>query len=742
MLKISDEPAPPSRDVAAPEDIPVDAPGSRQLATREEPAPLHLMVERNDVQGDLDAHIQALPLALAVSEPTEELTIREWSQQGELVFGYSRAEIIGQSPYGLIIPLDQQQPLRDRLRELRSSGGTAQVTVHNVTKDGRRIWCEWICGAVRDRAGRIARVIAMVQDVTQRVIAQERMRLWTSLLEQSAEGIMVCDSRLRILVVNPAFEAITGYSGSEVMGKTPRLLQSGRQSRTFYRQMWQEITRNGQWRGEIWNRRKSGQVYSQWLTVHAVCDQPGDATHYVGTFSDTTQRKRAELRARYLAEHDALTDLPNGTLLFQRLREFAGVAGHTQEKIGVLSIDLDRFNNVNDSMGRTAGDSLLQIVARRLSSAVRRTDLVARLGADEFIVVLPDLHQATDAIIAAEQLLASVRMPMVVAGQEHVISASIGICIFPEDGTESEELIRNAATAMRRSKSERRDAFQFYRREMNESAAEALRTETALRLALERQELVLHFQPQIDLTSGAVTGAEALLRWNRPGAGLLLPAQFIPIAQESGLMPTLGRWVIRAALQQIEAWGDGAAAGLVIAVNISANELNEPGFFDYVAGELRGHKVEPDRLELELTESVSLYDADTTAGLLQRFHNLGVRLSLDDFGTGFSTLAYLGRYPIDRIKIDQSFIREMTINCDAIQIVRAIIALAGTFAMKVIAEGVETTHQLAVLRAERCDEIQGYLAGAAVAPEEFIELLRNWRAAPFQAGGHQIDVTS
>jgi len=557
-------------------------------------------------------------------------------------------------------------------------------------------------------------------------IQEDYTRLWTALLEQSTEGIMVCDARLRILVVNPAFEAITGFSGQEVIGKTPRMLHSGRQSPAFYQQMWHEIKRNGQWRGEIWNKRKSGEIYSQWLTVHAVCDQPGNATHYVGTFSDTTQYKRAELRARYLTEHDPLTDLPNGTLLIPQLRQLICVARHAREKIAVLSVDLDRFNNINDSMGRLAGDALLQTMARRLSSAVRRTDLVARLAADEFIVVLPDLHQATDAISVAEQLLAIVRLPTIVAEQELVISASIGICVFPEDGTESEELIRNAATAMGRSKHERRNAFQFYRRELSEAAAEALRTETALRLALERQELVLYFQPQVDLTSGAIIGAEALLRWNRPGAGLLLPGQFLPVAQESGLMPALGRWVIREALQQIKTWGDGPAAHLVIAINISAAELNEPDFFEYVADQIHHYGVEPDRLELELTESVSLYDAAATSELLRRFHNLGVRLSLDDFGTGYSSLGYLGRYPIDRIKIDQSFIREMTVNPDAIQIVRAIIGLAGTFSMKVIAEGVESTQQLTMLRAEHCDEIQGHLVAAAMFPEQLLTLLDQW----------------
>jgi diguanylate cyclase (GGDEF)-like protein/PAS domain S-box-containing protein len=563
---------------------------------------------------------------------------------------------------------------------------------------------------------------------TGRNIGLERTRLWTSLLDQNTEGIVVCDPRVRIVIVNAAFERITGFSEMESIGRTPRILRSKRQDRAFYVQMWQVINASGHWNGEIWNRRKDGEVYPQWLNINAVCDRPGHVTHYVGTYSDITQRKAVEAQTKHLFEHDALTGLPNGSLLIQRLQELAAISRGARAKTAVLFVDLDRFNNINDSMGRRAGDQLLQTVSRRIGSAVRHSDFVARLGADEFVVLLPELHQPSDASDVARAILDAIYQPTTLAGQQLVICASVGICIFPDDGAEPEELIRNAGAAMYRAKREGRNSFQFYTREMNEGAAESLRTETALRLALEREELVLHYQPQVDLASGAIVGAEALARWNRPGVGLLNPAQFIPIAEERGLMAQLGRYVLGKAIRQIKEWDVRGLAPIAVAVNVSASEFHQPGFVDHLAAEIHRHAIDPGRLELELTEGVALGNAAATIETLRRLHSLGVRLSLDDFGTGYSSLGYLGRLPIDRIKIDKSFIGAMTAKPESIQVVRAIIALARSFALKVIAEGVESVEQLATLRNEGCDEIQGYLAGVPVPPEEFATLLRTWES--------------
>ncbi len=554
-----------------------------------------------------------------------------------------------------------------------------------------------------------------------------------ALFQQSREAIMVCDSGLRILLVNPAFEKITGYCETEAVGRTPRVLHSGCQDHAFYVRMWEEVNTHGHWRGEVRNRRKSGEIYSQWLNINAIGGEPEGSAYYVGTYYDGTQHEKAQLRTRYMAEHDALTELPNEALLTQRWPELTTVARQTKEIIAVLFIDLDRFNRVNESLGRRAGDGVLKTVARRLMAGIRQIDLAARLAGDEFVIVLPQLRHAGEAADIAEQLLSSIRSPITVTGQELVISATIGIAIFPGDGTQIQQLICNAATAVHDSKRERRNAFHFYSREMSERATEQLHFETALRLAPERHELVLHYQPQIDLTSGAIVGCEALLRWNRPGVGLVPPGEFIPAAEECGLMPTLGRWAMGEALRQVKEWSDQGVSVGVVAVNVSATELTQPDFVAYVKGEIRRHGVEADQLEIEITENASLHQAESVTQRVRELHALGVRLSLDDFGTGYSSLGYLRRYPFDKIKIDHSFVREITTSSYAIQLVRAIIALASNFAMTVIAEGVETPEQLTALRAERCDEIQGHLAGKAVAPAEFVERLLNWQPGPFRA---------
>lgn len=679
--------------------------------------------QRHDLQVESHAHLCALPLALVVVDLSDQLTMLEWNSQAEIIFGYQQAEIVGKSPYDLIIPSSQREQLQNLVGEVIAARGPIRIMLCNVTKDRRRICCEWILSAIPDPTGRIVRIMAVVQDITQRLIAEERASLWSAVLEQTSEGIMVCGPRLRILAVNAAFETITGFCERDAVGKSPRLLHSGRQNRAYYAKMWQSINAHGEWSGEIWNRRKNGEEYVQWLTVIAVRNQSDLITHYVGTFTDITQRKRAEARARYLSLHDALTDLPNSLLVTQRLKAFIEAARRSREKIAVLCIDLDRFKNINDSMGRRAGDILLQMVAQRISAAVRHTDFVARLTADEFFVVLPALLDPNDAAGIAQKVLDAIHQPMQLAGQELIVSASVGICIFPDDGADADALVGNATAAMDRAKRDGRDAFQFYRREINELAAESLRTETALRLAIERNELVLHYQPQVDLSSGAIVGAEALVRWNRPGIGLVPPAEFIPMAEERGLIISLGRWVVAEACRQIHEWDVHGATPIVVAINISASEFHQAGFVDHLASEMQRHTVAPARLELELTESIAVTNVSATVETLQRLHRMGIRLALDDFGTGYSSLSYLSRFPVDRIKIDQSFVREMTARPEAMQIVRAIIALARSFAMKVIAEGVETAEQATALQAEHCDELQGYLASVPLPAEQFAELL-------------------
>jgi diguanylate cyclase (GGDEF)-like protein/PAS domain S-box-containing protein len=538
---------------------------------------------------------------------------------------------------------------------------------------------------------------------------------------------MICDAQKKILTVNPAFETLTGYLEAEVIDHTPAILKSGRQGRTFYSDMWRSISSGGSWRGEICNRRKNGELYVEWLTIRAIYDKDKNVSHYLGLFSDLTDRKAAEASARHKADYDALTELPNRALLVCRLQQLMKAANQSGEKMAVLFIDLDRFSDINESMGRDAGDLLLQAVAKRICTAVRHSDVVGRMSADEFVVLVPALLDASDAAVAADTLLDAIRVPVLIKGQNLAISASIGVSMHPHDGVDAEQLIRNAAAAMSQVKREHSNAHLFYAPEMNNLAIERLQTENALRLALERHELVLHYQPQVDLISGAIVGAEALVRWNRPGHGVVMPADFIPLAEECGLILSVGNWVLAEALRQVRAWNAEGVASITVAINISATEFRQPGFADCIARELRLNCIAPSRLELELTERIAVRDVERTIDTLTQLHRLGVSLSLDDFGTGYSSLSYLHRFPFDKIKIDQSFIREITDRSDPIRVVRAIIGLARTFAMTVIAEGVETAEQLAALRAEHCDQLQGYLASRALPAGEFAMFLRDWK---------------
>ena len=433
---------------------------------------------------------------------------------------------------------------------------------------------------------------------------------------------------------------------------------------------------------------------------------------------------------RHLAEHDPLTDLPNRGLLLRRLRETLDVANACGQKIGVMCIDLDRFNEINATMGHSAGDTLLQATAQRISAAVRHSDTVSRISADEYAVLLPGLLDTSDGAGIAQKVLEAVRAPLTLQGEEVSICASIGIAISPHDGTQPEELLRNAAAAMSRVKRERRNAYQFYTRELKERTAELLRMESALRLAIERQQLVLHYQPQLDLRTGAIVGAEALVRWYKPGEGLLPPGRFIPFAEERGLILPIGDWVITQAARQVQAWDRIGAPPITVAVNISASQFRHPELTEKIAAEIRATGIEASRLELELTESIAVRDKEMTITTVRELRRLGVRLSLDDFGTGYSSLSYLDQFPLDKIKIDQSFIHKMTGGPQSTRVVCAIIALAKSFGLKVIAEGVETREQLAVLRAENCDEIQGYLASPPLPPDQFSRFVRDWRGWP------------
>ncbi|MBT0962111.1 EAL domain-containing protein [Denitromonas iodatirespirans] len=538
--------------------------------------------------------------------------------------------------------------------------------------------------------------------------SQRNLHLAEKVIESSLEGILITDDKVRIISVNPAFTRLTGYQAEEVVGRNPSLLNSGRQGPDFYREMWVKLSADGHWQGEIWNRRKSGELYPELLTITAIKDRDGTLTNYAAVFSDISQLKENEAHIRHLAYFDPLTGLPNRRLLEDRLQVALAHAHRNRNRAAVLFIDLDRFKRINDSLGHEVGDKLLMEVARRLCACLREDDTVARMGGDEFIVVLSDLTDPDDAAHTATRIIESLRRPVQVDAHELTVTTSVGISIFPDDSRDPVALIKNADTAMYRAKDEGRNAFQLYQPAMNARSLEHLALESALHRALAREELVLHFQPLVDIGTQRTVAAEALLRWRHPELGLVPPADFIPLAEETGLIVPIGEWVLRAACLQHAQWRAAGHGELRMLVNISARQFRHEGFTATVARVIAETGMPAAQLTLELTETMLMDGSEHIIGVLEGLRALGVHLALDDFGTGYSSLAYLKRFPIDELKIDRLFIRDIDRNDNDAAIAEAIVKLAHSLGLRVVAEGVETAAQLEILARHGCDLAQGF----------------------------------
>jgi diguanylate cyclase (GGDEF)-like protein/PAS domain S-box-containing protein len=604
------------------------------------------------------------------------------------------------------------RPFEQEFRVLRPDGSTCWVVNRGFP--------------VAAPGGRPTRYVGVAEDVTERHHTEERLRQAATVFESTQEAVMITDLESRIVAVNKAFTDITGYCEDEALGEKTRLNRSGRHKRKFYQVLWASLLTSGQWQGEIWNRCKSGEVYPAWLTISTVRDESGRPTHYVGVFSDISQLKHSEEQLAHLAHYDPLTDLPNRLLLQSRLEHATSRAGRDSKRAAVLFIDLDHFKNINDSFGHIVGDRLLVDVARRLSERMRDEDFLGRFGGDEFLLILEPIGEPDEAALVARDILAVLEAPFHLAGgSEAFIGASIGISIFPEDGRSAADLQREADTAMHRAKEGGRNRFRFYTADMNANAMAQLELEAALRRALERQEFLLYFQPKLDLRSGRIVGAEALIRWQRDGMALLPPAEFIPLAERTGLIVAIGAWIIDAACRQLHDWRAAGWSELRLSVNVVGSQFNSSELPEIVTQALARHEIPPACLELEMTESMLMDDPEQTIAILKNLKRIGVKLSLDDFGTGYSSFAYLSRFPIDTLKIDQSFVHHMVTEPEAAMIAVSIIDLAHRMNLKVIAEGVETEAQLGYLRMCNCDEMQGYLFARPMSGESFAALVRD-----------------
>jgi diguanylate cyclase (GGDEF)-like protein/PAS domain S-box-containing protein len=552
---------------------------------------------------------------------------------------------------------------------------------------------------------------------------EANVKLAAEVFEQGKEGIMITDISGRIMRVNRAFSEISGYSEAEALGQGASLLSSGRQGKEFYREMWEAIDATGHWQGEIWNRRKDGHVYPEWLAISRVLGTDGKPSHYVGIFSDITRHKEAEARIQRLAHFDALTGLPNRALLHDRARHALSMAQRSREQLAVLFLDLDHFKNINDTLGHRIGDELLVEVGNRMVAATRKEDTVSRQGGDEFVVILPGTD-ADGAAYVARKLIEMIAHSVKVEQYELVVTPSIGIAVYPSDGEDFETLSRSADTAMYRAKQDGRNTFRFFTPEMQEHSARSLRLEGGLRHALARGELQLFYQPQLSLVDGRVVGAEALLRWRNPDLGEVMPAEFISVAEDSGLILPIGEWVLRTAIQQMKAWMDAGLAPMIMAINLSAAQFRHAHLPELVTRALADEGLAPEFLELELTESVAMDDPLAAIAVMDELRACGVRMSIDDFGTGYSSLSYLKRFQVYKLKIDQSFVSDLSADPESKAIVRAVISLADSLGMRTIAEGVETEEQLNFLREQGCHEVQGYYYSRPLLPEDFTQFVR------------------
>ncbi|MDP1660222.1 MAG: EAL domain-containing protein [Methylotenera sp.] len=551
----------------------------------------------------------------------------------------------------------------------------------------------------------------------QRESAGKRLHQAKIAFDSATEGMVIIDEKARIIAINKGYTEITGYTESEVLGSIPRKLQADEH------EVWSALLNDGRWCGEVTSHRKNGEVFHKWLTITAVKNQEGQTVNYVGVFTDITEVKRSQNRLHELVNHDPLTGLPNRRLLNELLEHSIKRAERDQHKIALLFIDLDRFKTVNDSLGHQVGDKLLLEASRRINLSMRDSDVVARLGGDEFVVMMDMINNPSDAAIVAKKIIHALQIEFNIDGKEIFISASIGISIFPQDCSDVDSLIKAADIAMYQVKNKGKNNHCFYSDDLSKSAVERFTMESQLRRALERKQFEMYYQPQVSLITGDIIGAEALIRWNHPELGLVSPAKFIPLAEETGLIVHIGEWVLREAALQAVRWINEGHAIQWISVNVSGVQIMRSNFADTVYGVLMETDCNPSMLELEITESTVMQNTEFVIDTFNRIKQLGLRLAIDDFGTGYSSLSHLKRLPLDKIKIDQSFVRDLPDDLDDAAIANAIYAMARSLGFSVIAEGVETLAQADFLKLMGCEEAQGYLYSKPVTTTEFTKLL-------------------
>ncbi len=645
--------------------------------------------------------------------------------------GYRQDEVLGQTPR-LFKSGSTPQDTYQCLWQTIVAGQSWQGELLNRRKDDSLVWEQQWISPLKNERGDIINYIAVKEDISARKGAEEQLRLRERAIESSSNGIMITSATHLdhpITHVNPAFERITGYTAAEVIGRNGRFLvrdDLGQKGLTDIRSALREKTEA---HTIVRNYRKDGSLFWNELFIAPVRDESGMVTtHFISIINDVTDRIRYEQQLEYQSNHDVLTGLANRNLLNDRITQAIAHARRDRQMVGILLLDLDRFKMINDGFGHAPADDLLKAVSVRLQTCVRDTDTVARVGGDEFVIVVTTVLGSDDVLVVADKIQRAFAQPFFIEGKEVFVTASTGVSLYPRDGDHGEALLRNADMAMYRVKEHGRDNYRFYQPEMSNMALDRLDMEGSLRKAIDNSELVVFYQPKVSLLSGKIIGAEALVRWPHPRMGLVSPGEFIPLAEETGLIIPLGDFVLNSVCQQLRQWLDAGIDAPCVAVNLSARQFRQENLVATISQRMRDAGIDGSLIELELTESMVMHDADGAIGTLRELKSLGLSLALDDFGTGYSSLTYLKRFPIDTLKIDRSFVRDINNNNDDAAIATAVIAMAHSLNLNVVAEGVETREQLELLAGQQCDEIQGYYFSHPLPAKDFEAMLRAGRS--------------
>lgn len=656
-------------------------------------------------------------------------TITTWNPAAERMFGYSATEMIGHSIKRLL-PHDRQMEDAQIFERIRHGEKVQHFETIRQRKDGGVLHVSVNTSPIRDRYGLIVGSSKIVRDISARKSVETQLRLTARVFTHTSEGILVTDRTSLIMEVNPAFTAITGYDRSDVLGKLPSMFRSSRQGPEVFKSMWVAMLRLGEWKGEIWSRKKNGEVYSTLLSVSRVRGPTGKVQNYVALFSDITPLRLEQEKLAHWAHFDRLTDLPNRWLLSDRLHQAKAVCLRNKHGLGVLYLDLDGFKAINDRYGHTGGDELLIAVSQRIRGVLRDVDTLARMGGDEFVILLATVHGADDCIRLTQRILAACSEPVDIQGWALSITASIGITMYPHDDSEPDILMRHADQAMYEAKQNGRNCYHIFDAAQDAALKSRSAQQERIAYAIANDELVLHYQPKVHMRTGEVVGLEALVRWAHPELGLLLPGAFLPHIDKHPLSEVLGSWVMKAALQQMGIW---LALGvrLSVSVNVGARQLQQTHFADHLVELLASYPaVDANSLELEILETSALEDITAVSTVLHGCRSTGVRFAIDDFGTGYSSLTYLRRLPVDTLKIDQSFVRDMLDDQDDLAIVHGVIGLAAAFHRQVIAEGVETVAHGLKLLALGCELAQGYVIARPMPASEVLAWTANWKTFP------------